>query len=252
MVDIADPIAHAASPRNANVMTTSLLDLVPVANRFVINLDRRPDRRSHYEQQFARARIAPIRVAAVDGTSLPRDHARGISPTSGRRCTLAEVACSQSHIALWRMGATRNEPLMVFEDDVFFGNDIGDRLRSTLILPSDYGIFYLGAAWREDVRSFDRPGIYELRGCRTTHAYVISPGACDRLLELAETMPNVAADHYTLLAHRRQLVRAHIHLPFWAVQTNDSSDIGIRLSLARSFGTLFEGVLPDAARRAAV
>jgi Glycosyltransferase family 25 (LPS biosynthesis protein) len=230
----------------------SLLDLVPATNRFVLNLDRRTDRRLHYEAQFAAAGIAPIRCAAVDGTTLPPDHPRGISPINGRVCTLAEVACTQSHLALWRLGAERQQPVMIFEDDVYFCADIWHHLRRPIVLPADFGIFYLGAAWREDVRPFDGPGIYEQRSCRTTHAYVISSAACVQLITLAEATPHIAADHYTFLSHERRCVRAHIHLPFWAVQTNHPSDIGLRLSSARSFGDMFDGPLPASVRRATV
>jgi len=163
---------------------------------------------------------------------------------SGRCCTLAEVGCSQSHLALWRLGAERREPLMIFEDDVFFCDDIAAHLRRPLPLPDDLGIFYLGATRREGCRPFEGPGIYELSGCRTTHAYVISPRACDRLLDFAESLPNIASDDYTLLSHRNGSVRAHIYLPFWAVQTNDVSDIRVRKPLRYRFGNLFEGMLP--------
>ena len=45
------------------------------------------------------------------------------------------------------------------------------------------------ALLREDGGS----GICELSGCRATHAYVISPSACERLVHVAESLPNLAA-----------------------------------------------------------
>jgi len=233
-------------PGSRDIIEISLLDLVPPRNRFVINLDRRPDRRRRYERQFAAANIEPIRVSAVDARSLPPEHPRGASPFSRRRCSMAEMACSQSHRELWQLGALRDEPLMIFEDDVYFCDDVGEHLRRPLELPRDFGIFYLGAAWREDIETYAAPGIYELHGCRTLHAYVISPTACRQLLLLAGAIPALASDHYTLMAHRTRLVRAHIALPLWAVQTGDASDIALRMPIAASFGTLFESVLPSA------
>jgi hypothetical protein len=227
-------------------IVAALLDLVPARNRFFLNLDRRPDRRIHAEAQFARAGLAPIRIAAVDGRSLPAGLACGLSPTSARRCTLAEAACSLSHIGLWKVGVERGEPIMVFEDDVHFCNDIAAHLRRPLDLPLDFGVLYLGAAWREPLRRYAGPGIYELLACRTTHAYVASATACASLLALASELPHIAADHYTGLSHRRGVVRAHIPLPFWAVQRADHSDIGQRLPAKISFGTLFDGELPTA------
>lgn len=228
----------------------SLLDFVPPANRFFINLDRRPDRRAHCEGQFALAGITPIRSVAVDGKTLSPADQPGVSPLNGRICTPAEVACMHSHRRLWELAAERGEPMMIFEDDVYFCADIWHHLRRPLALPNDYGIFYIGAAWREDLHPYVGPGIHEQKSCRTTHAYVISPEASVTLLSLADAMPNIASDHYTCVAHERGLVRAHIYLPFWAVQTNHPSDIGLRRSAALSFGDMFDGPMPESFRNA--
>lgn len=87
---------------------------------YYINLDRRADRRSEMENQFARLGLAAERIAAVTPPDLTEEQkARSCDPRRRHWMTEVELCCSLSHIkALDRFLRDGGENALILEDDV--------------------------------------------------------------------------------------------------------------------------------------
>jgi glycosyl transferase family 25 len=97
-----------------------------------INLDRRPDRWRRVRTRFARHGIEPVeRFAAVDGSRVAVPEV-----WKGRE---GAYGCLRSHLDVVAAARDdRNEDLLVFEDDVEFAPDLGERFaRAMAQLPDD-------------------------------------------------------------------------------------------------------------------
>lgn len=86
---------------------------------YVINLDRSPDRWAAIQIQFAKFRLSPTRVEAVDGQCLPADaknhYRRGIYADLSDD----EIACFLSHRRCWKLVQEGyDDYACILEDDV--------------------------------------------------------------------------------------------------------------------------------------
>jgi hypothetical protein len=120
--------------------------------KFVINLERRKDRRRHFisanPSLLGNAELDFIE--AVDGKELTLEklNANGFNtlkawrdPFRNRTLTKGEVGCFLSHARAWKKCLELNEPIMVFEDDAIV-NDTFDEAYYTELM-EEYGFLYL-------------------------------------------------------------------------------------------------------------
>ena len=121
-----------------------------------INLDRRPDRKSHC-QRVLHSFENLTRVSAVDGGFVKytiKDVFPYYDTRENRRCDKSikllrsirmspgEIGCALSHLNVWRSMET---PLLILEDDILLVNNFQTRLKKNLLsLPDDWHILYLG------------------------------------------------------------------------------------------------------------
>jgi len=102
---------------------------MPTIPAFYINLDARPDRRTHFEAQLARAGIAAERFPAttpaqIDPADVMQAKTRGMSP--------GELACGRSHQRVWELLVERGLPgALVFEDDLLLSSGLRDLSETT-------------------------------------------------------------------------------------------------------------------------
>lgn len=158
-------------------------------NVLLINLDRSSDRLTRMAPIFEDAGVDFSRVSAVDGNSLPEASLRR---QSGKFYQLrrGEIACFLSHRQCWQIAASgHSRHTAIFEDDVHFGQDIGQFLRNDMWIPEDADIVKLETTFVRTV--LDRPHAVHfgrsLRRMRTTHAggagYIVSSAAARKLLD---------------------------------------------------------------------
>ena len=107
-------------------------DLLGADQVYLINLDRRPDRRRRMEASFDVLGVSAVRTPAVDGKAVADDaflDAHGIrmmpdfvEPYHDRRyLTRGEVGCFLSHYNVWRDVLDKGyDQVIVFEDDIRF------------------------------------------------------------------------------------------------------------------------------------
>lgn len=97
---------------------------------FMINLERRPERRAKMNQSFDALGLDVEYVPAVDGRELNDDEIKKIGieflegyadPYLNRPMTLGEIGCFLSHFYLWeKMVAEQLDEVLILEDDIRF------------------------------------------------------------------------------------------------------------------------------------
>lgn len=97
---------------------------------FMINLERRPDRRHKMEQSFKELGLTVEHVAAIDGQTLSPEYLEKIGvkylpgyadPFRNRPMTKGEIGCFLSHFWVWEKQVTDNlNEVLVLEDDIRF------------------------------------------------------------------------------------------------------------------------------------
>ena len=167
---------------------------------YLINLDRSVDRLAHMQGEFARARLAFERIAAVDGAAL---HAKELEEFRETRSAAnpnewlpGEVGCFLSHFEAWkRIAANSDHWGAVFEDDIRVSPDLGPLLASTNWIPAGADIARLeayGSMRLSHGRAIAAtPGrkLYRARsGTGGSAGYIVAREAC---LWLIETPPQL-------------------------------------------------------------
>lgn len=169
--------------------------------RFVINLDRRPDRLARMSQIFTDIGLDFDRVKAVDGAQLASDEVYG---HRGDPCARrGETACFLSHRSCWQRVV--NEDLScaaIFEDDVHFGSDVATLLQHDDWLPQDAEIIKLETMRRHakiDKTPVARIGQRSLHRLHTFHpgaaAYIVTRRGAQKLPDESEKFEN-PVDHF--------------------------------------------------------
>lgn len=87
-------------------------------NALVINLNRSKDRMNFMSRQLDRININFERVQAVDANDLDFEFYQKHAYSWNRVLRRSEIACFFSHKKAWEIVANKDEPFMIFEDDV--------------------------------------------------------------------------------------------------------------------------------------
>jgi glycosyl transferase family 25 len=197
--------------------------------KVVINLTHRTDRWSAISERMTKAGLPDlIKVSAVDGSRLPATTIAALTglpagdidlpPRSHLSLTRPALGCFLSHLAVWRWVIESGHPrVLVFEDDAApaptfdltaFEATVGD-------VPPDASLVFVGRiimaglADRPSGRTLQR--LYYFNG---TFAYLITPTACEYLLEHLGP-PGFHIDHQmsALLYDRRHEFAAYYTEP---------------------------------------
>uniref|UniRef100_A0A8U7P817 procollagen galactosyltransferase n=1 Tax=Corvus moneduloides TaxID=1196302 RepID=A0A8U7P817_CORMO len=144
---------------------------------FLINLQRRSDRRARMLRTLQELGISPKLVEAVDGRALNSSQVEALGvrmlpgyrdPFHGRPLTRGEVGCFLSHFRVWQEISERGlARSLVFEDDlrfeVFFRRRLTELMEQLEEAGIDWDLIYLGRKRLEPERS-ERgvPGVRQL------------------------------------------------------------------------------------------
>ncbi|TPJ75281.1 glycosyltransferase [Mesorhizobium sp. B2-5-13] len=113
------PAFTAAPPSVSGTMPARPVEPTGSPKIHLINLDRSVERWSRYQSNNWHLMHNTVRVSAVDGTSLDRAALveEGLI-TSDCPYPPGTLGCALSHINLWKLSASENKTITVFEDDV--------------------------------------------------------------------------------------------------------------------------------------
>jgi glycosyl transferase family 25 len=97
-------------------------------NALVINLNRSKDRLDFMSQQLDRLNIKFKRIEAVDANNMDDDLYQKNAYGWNRVLRYSEIACFFSHKKAWEIVVNKDEPYVIFEDDVILSEGIEDVL----------------------------------------------------------------------------------------------------------------------------
>jgi GR25 family glycosyltransferase involved in LPS biosynthesis len=175
--------------------------------RFVINLDRRPDRLTEFFERYGDAGDV-TRFSAVDGVEKFRDKKfNGIEKIiftglsfSGFGNRPGVFGCWVSHVRLWdELAVSDYDGFVIFEDDAFFVDDFQNKLNIILgDVTQNLDIIYIGGRfvpgfvpdeaglrWFRVGEFFDAYKPCDAQNhARTTHGYIITRAGAKKLIDI--------------------------------------------------------------------
>lgn len=163
---------------------------------FLINLDRRPDRRDYMEAQLAAMGLPVTRIPAKDAEVVPDAEIAREVALSGHLIRMGRGSqCNAlNHFEIMRRLAASGQPAaVVLEDDIELSPDLAGFARGGDWLPAGVGIIRLEKWSRRVTKKLLGPELGASpvpgRGIRRLHsrvggsgAYVIARGAAERIL----------------------------------------------------------------------
>ena len=160
--------------------------------KYVINLEKRPDRKAHFLQHNQDLKDVEF-VTALDGYQVDHDYLKknGYAvdqvwrdPFKDRRVTKGEVGCFISHYRLYEKIAQQNKPVMILEDDAMMWPIYDEDKVEELMGHCDF--LYMAynenePTWqkRSNVEGTHIPG-YPYN----SHAYVITPNGAKEIMRI--------------------------------------------------------------------
>ncbi|KAH8056899.1 procollagen galactosyltransferase [Aureococcus anophagefferens] len=203
-VDAAAPIASTAAERDLFVRRAAAAapagpavpcEGAPLANVFVVTLAR-DDARVRHTETYTRRRLPEAEVfEAVDGASpalaaFLRAKAITLAPAWAKACTVGQLGCMCSHMALWRKVVDDGlDHAVVLEDDVLVADGFRTEVANILgELPALWDHCYL-FHHPQCKRDLPLPGAKHVqRAFETwgTVAYVVSRRGAEKLLARTE------------------------------------------------------------------
>ncbi|KAI8319635.1 hypothetical protein GQ54DRAFT_264971 [Martensiomyces pterosporus] len=231
---------------------------------YVINLDRREDRRNTMGQMMKYLNVQYELFQATNETEVER----AASPKSGDgedapaadikyHTRPAERACMHSHMSVLKDIVIHGyQRTLILEDDVDMEADIKDRLGDLLPhVPSTWDLLYLGHCSKETFQRTEfHKNLYLARRPSCTHAYAISlEGAKLALTLLNDQWPNPKSPYDLFLINeiKENLLEAYSVEPPYIVQVRQDmppGDVAPDTSIANQWldrSALFElGIRP--------
>ncbi len=174
---------------------------------FYINLDRVPERRDFMEAQFARAGLVGAqRFSATDARQSNALDGNGYVAGVGSRwgLTISEIACFESHRAIWKLMVDQGLPAAaIFEDDAELSVHAGTIVQELLnhatsfdLVKLDYSPRVLRFEAETKIGSVTVRPLLEM--APSAAAYILSLEGCRKLLDWSESYSDHLDDFLTL------------------------------------------------------
>ena len=176
-----------------------------------INLDSRPDRKEHMQNEFSRVGIHADRLQAL----LPEEVNQSMDKLSVMwNRTKGAVGCHYSQVRVMEQALATGKHAVVFEDDLVFCDDFTTRLGmlQEFMDTHEWDIIWLGGTYHteptwhrsengqhthpdlqmctcdlnRDWEPTDNPHIVRTYGCWSTYAYIVNYNSLPKILELLD------------------------------------------------------------------
>ena len=158
--------------------------------KYVINLEKRPDRKEHFLQKNQGLENVEF-VTAVDGYEIDgaylKKHGYKVDqvwrdPFKDRRVTKGEVGCFISHYKLYEEIAKGKEPVMVFEDDAYVLPNYDEPTIKEIMTQCDFLYLAYNENEPEWQKETDRADCLVPGYPYNSHAYVITPAGAREIM----------------------------------------------------------------------
>jgi glycosyl transferase, family 25 len=210
-----------------------------------VNLDRRPDKWQTLSERMAAVGLTKIvRASAVEGAKVPAAQVAALvrspadvtagGPSSHLTLTPPAIGCALSHLGIWRwmLGAGLPRLLVVEDDAMPMPSFNAERLRRVLAgLRPDMELVLLGYRIMAGLADRPRPGadVARIHYFNGTHAYLITPAGCRRLLQALLPL-QAQLDHQissVLMRSRDAFPAYYVAQPFFDCDWSFGSDLYI-------------------------
>lgn len=176
-----------------------------------VNLDSRPDRNTHMQQELSRVGISAIRHRGLLPEEVGQPESK-LKVMLGR--TRGAVGCHYSQVQIMETALANNQHALVMEDDLIFCDDIQQRLLHVeqFLSIHEWDIMWLGGTyhkeptWHKSVNGqhthpdlqmctcdlnrdwelTDNPQIVRTYGCWSTYAYIVNRKRLAHILDLLD------------------------------------------------------------------
>ena len=208
---------------------------------YYINLDRRPDRRSHMEQQLDKFSIKATRITAIDGKLVSWKPEYGIISEYWNHGAFAY--CISYRAAIIDAIRKGYDQVLIMDDDC----DLQDNLWSVLdkcwkLLPEEWHMLYLAANHGSPKLGLvpteriggDTECLYKLRGSMGSHAIIINKVCFNTILHYLSA-PYAPLDMF--FGMYQKFFPCYITYPGLATQLSGVSDIiGKNIDYSKDWG----------------
>ncbi|MBC6443759.1 MAG: glycosyltransferase family 25 protein [Rhodobacteraceae bacterium] len=173
---------------------------------YYINLDRAPERRTFMEAQFADIGVQAQRFRALDARAAGPTGEGGYVPGSGWRygLTKAEIACFESHRAVWRRVLEQGlSSAVIMEDDVVLSGATGPVIESLASAAPEYDLVKLDyspkPSYFDAVRMMNGVAVRQiLQPITSAGAYIVSGKGAKKLMKASRRYSDPADDFITM------------------------------------------------------
>lgn len=163
-----------------------------------------PQRHDYVKDFCNNMGIHPIIFKAIDKHTI---HTKDIDITTNAKLNLGEKACYLSHLQVWKHIEKQGGNVLILEDDVMVTKYI-NKIDQIMIQAKNlqWDLLYLGRCW--DLCQRNMPISNDLvstkfPGC--THAYIVTPKSCTKLISLMSKMQNTLDRSIKFLAKQNIL-----------------------------------------------
>ena len=230
------------SPENPCTLAPDQIRIIgPAAtNMFVVNLERRPDRRAEIEKKFADATIKDYAfVRAVDGKQLtPTAELAALFKNNNFGNRRGVIGCALSHYRLWQrlLADTKYNHYVIFEDDIDLCEGFKAKL-DAVKLDTTTDLLFIGySTWSRDTRLAGDGSIQPLMSneyAGGTFGYIITKACAQKLCDdIQKTGCVYAVDWYMVRRPNNSLIckkiQPHLVLTDWLCQETPHIDSDIQ------------------------
>jgi GR25 family glycosyltransferase involved in LPS biosynthesis len=215
---------------------------------YVINVDKNKERLESFIKEYKQLKLANYwhikKLSAVDGDSLTYDFIQplttldiidGIKKIDNTQKRISEsqltrgmLGCYLSHLELYKKHVNSGRPLLIFEDDAGFKQDISNIVTNIKDFPKDWDIILLGTVRliKSTDLSNDWNKVYEFWGLQ---GYIINNKGMKKVIENAFPIQEQLDHHLGKLA-RMGILNIYAHKQNMVIQTSVYSTIQMNVT----------------------
>lgn len=214
-----------------------------------VNLASRTDRRTHMEQELARAGIKATRQPGL----LP--HEVNVAPELVkvmRDRTPGAIGCHYAQRAIIAHGAITGHNVLVMEDDLVFCDDMAERMKEAEEFLADrpWDILWLGATfhvnppvWHKDtlgrdIELTDHPRFVRTYGTWCTYAYVVNGDSASKVLTGLDGIVHKSMGIDWAMIQLQPQWQTYAYVPGCVKQMDNRSNIGNGITYFSGFAKL--------------
>lgn len=227
-----------------------------------LNLDRRPDRREHMENELARVGIT--NAERTRGKLPDEFDLKDPKLQVMKNRTAGAIGCHFGQVEIMQKALELRKHAFVMEDDLIFCSDFQERMEivGEYLKDKYWNIFWLGgtyhannpAWWHRKGHSPDLPQckckhevdvlpteddrFVRTLGAFSTHAYIVNKNFIEILLDFLDRNIHMSMGIDWLMILMQPMIYTYAFVPGMCIQMDGQSDIGMCFSKYSQFHTL--------------